>query len=1315
MSRLVSLRVLGIRSFGPDEEDAGNIKFLSPITLILGQNGCGKTTLIECLKFATCGDVPDNTNRGRDFVYDPHLADDSSRFATKAYVKLKFTDINGDTFLVSRPIQVTQKQKNLEFKRLESVIRLMKPSGESTDLSSRCTDIDNLIISSLGVSKAILNNVIFCHQEDSCWPLDEGKKVKDKFDTIFDAKKYNACLEQIKKIRRERQTELKVMKNELYYLSERRSEASSKRALLSDTESRINAQSSLVKSLKEQIVPVTNRLQEIAEKEDSIGKLRTEYGTYETRLSSVQEMIKDLKSRVNSIFSGSDDELRNALNNFQEEFSKKQEKLKLIDKELQLTESDIHLNKDLEKAEEINFNNFTRDSERLNARLVNLNEVFQDLCSELDLQSQSNLFLDKTNRINDAILSVQTAISEKQDDAADMKSEHEAIIQQLQTEIDNLREEKAKKEGLIDHKKSVIINMHQECDKLRRDIEEVDKSAECLSILETELSEINKKIVDLNSIHDATQLNINIREQKQERSKLEKDLRAVESEVQLIQKLSGFKAEIDVQKDLKKSKEEDIKKLVRRHGESLKRLLGEVPEQGLKIKFQAALSKLSEEVRTRREEIKISERDVTRLESEKRHLLDKLREAKQSLTTDECVIDQECGNKDYDTYLSELSTKVQELQDQKGTLSSSEYMFKRYVGKLEQQDPCCPLCHRDFPNEEDVSNLILELNLKMRELPSKLKTSKTLLEETQEKYNKLLQLKPKFEKLSETKNVTIPTLQTHFERTEEKLDSAQNSLNELTKDLTDHLNNEESAKNIQGDIVLLEQLSSDLKKIDKEIQKLELKLPSGSQRCIEDALEDQELLRSKLNRCRESEESFQTTLNTFTLKKQELQEEKTCLQNQQIKISGNAQMRSQLVEKLRENEKILASTQTEIDENSEILLTVSEKLEKSSSHIKIQLANNMKTLQENISKLNSVERKFNDMKAIQTEIEKLLSSSIKEKLISSKNNIKVLQTKIEHLCQKKEETISEKEELKSVLSSQKSLERNLEDNIKLRAKLTEEKELIEKIKTLKLYIGSADYVSIAMEKNKLRQEEENINRERSQAEGRQRELKNTFSLIKAELDKDIYKNADKNYRDKLINIKVEELSIDDLNKYYIALDWALTQFHQEKMKAINSTIRDLWRQIYKGNDIDAIEIKADVDSSLSADKRRTYNYRVVQKKNNVEMDMRGRCSAGQKVLACLIIRMALAETFSANCGVIALDEPTTNLDQENIHSLSEALIQIVNKRSLQKNFQLIIISHDKAFLEVLQRIDKAEYYYRVSRNEKGRSRIEKLHLHGSDN
>ena len=59
---------------------------------------------------------------------------------------------------------------------------------------------------------------------------------------------------------------------------------------------------------------------------------------------------------------------------------------------------------------------------------------------------------------------------------------------------------------------------------------------------------------------------------------------------------------------------------------------------------------------------------------------------------------------------------------------------------------------------------------------------------------------------------------------------------------------------------------------------------------------------------------------------------------------------------------------------------------------------------------------------------------------------------------------------------------------------------------------------------------------------------------------------------------------------------------------------------------------------------RKQSYRVIMTKGDTRLDMRGRCSAGQKVLASLVIRLALAESFCINCGILALDEPTTNLD-----------------------------------------------------------------------
>jgi len=122
--------------------------------------------------------------------------------------------------------------------------------------------------------------------------------------------------------------------------------------------------------------------------------------------------------------------------------------------------------------------------------------------------------------------------------------------------------------------------------------------------------------------------------------------------------------------------------------------------------------------------------------------------------------------------------------------------------------------------------------------------------------------------------------------------------------------------------------------------------------------------------------------------------------------------------------------------------------------------------------------------------------------------------------------------------------------------------------------------------------------------------------------------------------------------------------------------------------------------------RRQYNYRVVMVKNGVEMDMRGRCSAGQKVLASLIIRMALAEAFSSKCGVLALDEPTTNLDEDNIASLSDTILELSHAITRQKRkFQLIVITHDEKFLDRMSRDKRMEKYYRVDRNQNNFSEI----------
>jgi len=210
-----------------------------------------------------------------------------------------------------------------------------------------------------------------------------------------------------------------------------------------------------------------------------------------------------------------------------------------------------------------------------------------------------------------------------------------------------------------------------------------------------------------------------------------------------------------------------------------------------------------------------------------------------------------------------------------------------------------------------------------------------------------------------------------------------------------------------------------------------------------------------------------------------------------------------------------------------------------------------------------------------------------------------------------------------------------------------------------------------------------------------------------------FANVDQVYRNQLITVQTNEMAHTDLDitdlieKYYKALDKALMKYHQLKMTEINSVLKELWQATYRGNDIEAIEIRAELSDTVN---RRQFNYRVVMLKESIAVDMRGRCSAGQKVLASLIIRLALAETFCMSCGILALDEPTTNLDRNNVESFANALVGIIENRKKSRSFQLIVITHDEDFVQSIGRSEHAEHYYRVSKNQEKHSVIEKFKI-----
>ena len=144
MASLDKLAIRGIRSF--DDKQLAVIEFFNPVTVIVGHNGSGKTTIIECLKYATTGDQPPNT-RGGAFIHDPKMANEKE---VKAQVRLRFVAANGQQMFVMRNLSVTVKKTGaMQMKTLEGVLGISEHGGKGvrSDVLLGSTLLTQLLIS----------------------------------------------------------------------------------------------------------------------------------------------------------------------------------------------------------------------------------------------------------------------------------------------------------------------------------------------------------------------------------------------------------------------------------------------------------------------------------------------------------------------------------------------------------------------------------------------------------------------------------------------------------------------------------------------------------------------------------------------------------------------------------------------------------------------------------------------------------------------------------------------------------------------------------------------------------------------------------------------------------------------------------------------------------------------------------------------------------------------------------------------------------------------------------------------------------------
>lgn len=71
----------------------------------------------------------------------------------------------------------------MEYKSIEQSIKTRDVnSNEMISINQHCADVEKQVPSLFGVTPAVLDYVIFCHQEESLWPFAGSDTLKNLFD-----------------------------------------------------------------------------------------------------------------------------------------------------------------------------------------------------------------------------------------------------------------------------------------------------------------------------------------------------------------------------------------------------------------------------------------------------------------------------------------------------------------------------------------------------------------------------------------------------------------------------------------------------------------------------------------------------------------------------------------------------------------------------------------------------------------------------------------------------------------------------------------------------------------------------------------------------------------------------------------------------------------------------------------------------------------------------------------------------------------------------------------------------------------------------
>ncbi|USP79142.1 hypothetical protein yc1106_06416 [Curvularia clavata] len=1302
MSKIDRMMIQGIRSFGPEKGET--IVFTAPLTLIVGWNGSGKTTIIESLKYATTGDLPSNSKTGGAFIHDPKLRNEKELLAQ---VKLSFRSTSGVRMVATRNLQVTVKKNARSQKTLEGSLLMIK-DGEKHSVSTRVAELDQMIPQFLGVSKAILENVIFCHQEDSLWPLADPTTLKKKFDEIFEAMKYTKAIDNIKMIRKDRNIELgqlKIIEVNAKEDKTRAQKSEERQARLYDELEQLR---NTYTQVDEQCMEAQQKASDAYTHSTRFEKIVAQLQAKRMTLNINQQNIAELQDNLKEL-AESDEELQDMLDQYEERVATYSTQVTEFKEQYLELKNELEEKREALGAKQSEIGKYEAQKEHHEQNIQRRENAIKEAAKRHSIRGFD---YDITEKQVGDFLQILSKLSRDQNRALDRAREE--TQRDLREAQDTLNQLNTRKSGLNQSKESArnqITNNDKRISELQKAMNQINADEGSEAILQAKKRDVEKQLQDATAAATSEQYNERISDISSNLRTLEDRKERLTAEFGDASKQARESASIDVKQEELKNQQHSLETMKNVHNKRISQLVDpDWDPATLESTFQQVLSEKAEEVKEAASRRDIAQTKLNQTTFQLSSLESQLKQKRTDLQKYEAMVKESIQKDD----ISDFDETLQQLEEEYEALSSDKAKFDAqidYMGKcLEyaEKHNICRLCKRTLHDDDEEDFTTAGFIQGLRDIIAKAKKNMEAdnAEEVFAELEAARGAKPSYELASRLRDIELPAMQANLS----KLTSERDTLNKQLEDQDSVVYELEAGKreveSLKKEVQTIVGYYTRAQELESEIKELAQKQKSAGlsrgidaiQTDLQHVSNDARDVRNTLEQLTAAREKSRSNINTLELSVRDIGAE---LSSAQSKLKEKLALADRVDELKKENNKQREAMRS-FDQEIENIDPEIEQAQCKYDDINNRGNERVSRAHDEASKLSDSVRQLNQTnEAIAAYIER----GGPQQLAQTHRDIENLQGEIVDIEASMTDTTRKIKKIEDTVRDTETSKRSISDNLRYRKAKRSLQGLEVEIRKLEEQGAERDKEHYEREAEHWDLQFRELNIKKT---GLERDMKNKDDQL-AELIEEyrqLYKDSAQQYREAHIKVETTKAAIEDLGRYAGALDKAIMKYHTLKMEEINRILAELWRNAYQGSDVDTIRIASDGDGKGN----RTYNYRVVMVKQDTEMDMRGRCSAGQKVLASIVIRLALAECFGTNCGLIALDEPTTNLDQQNIKGLAESLSQIIQSRRKQANFQLLVITHDEQFLREMNCAEYTDVYWRVGRDVNQESVIERQNI-----